>query len=169
MGFANLRADVLDADLCASCGACVAACPQDLLRISIDEPIVSMRADSTDDDCGGCDLCTEICPGRHTGVQASEVRVYGRERTSRERWTGPYWSAFFAQAGDPAVLHAASAGGATTTLLVTALRTSMIDAALVVGRDEERPWIPVPRLVTELFAQQGNQCRPSRGSRSGAS
>ncbi|MEN3280554.1 MAG: coenzyme hydrogenase subunit beta [Solirubrobacteraceae bacterium] len=45
------------------------------------------------------------------------------------------------------MLDAASAGGAVTTLLIAALRNGLIDAALVIGRDPERPWIPQARLV----------------------
>jgi coenzyme F420 hydrogenase subunit beta len=44
-------------------------------------------------------------------------------------------------------LAAASAGGAVSSLLLSALRYGLIDAALVIGRDPDRPWVPVPRLA----------------------
>ncbi|HEX3786056.1 MAG TPA: Coenzyme F420 hydrogenase/dehydrogenase, beta subunit C-terminal domain [Pseudonocardiaceae bacterium] len=109
-----------------------------------------MRDGATHQDCGGCDLCTEVCPGRHPGAQVSEARIFGRTRTDDERWTGIRTATYYGQARDSVVLDAASAGGATTTLLITALRTGAIDAALVVGRDEHRPWVPAPRLVERV-------------------
>jgi coenzyme F420 hydrogenase subunit beta len=90
----------------------------------------------------------DICPGKDTGAAESEVRLFGRTRAEHERWVGVSRRSFQAQADSSDVLAAASAGGAVTTLLITALRTGTIDAALVVGRDEERPWVPTAHLVT---------------------
>lgn len=148
MSYAELAELVLDRDLCASCGACVAVCPKDLLQISVEDPIATLRADPGDVSCGDCTLCVDVCPGKETGVAESEVRLFGRTRAEDERWTGVMGRSLQARAASLDVLAAASAGGAVTTLLITALRTGMIDAALVVGRDEQRPWIPTPRLVT---------------------
>lgn len=149
MSFSDLAAQVLDQDLCASCGACVAACPQDLLRISVDDPVASLRPDVAAEHapCGSCTLCVDICPGKDTGTAESELRLFGRTRAEHERWVGVSRRSFQARARSSDVLAAASAGGAVTTLLITALRTGVIDAALVIGRDEERPWIPTAHLV----------------------
>lgn len=146
MSYAQLAEQVLDQELCASCGACVAVCPRDLLRISVDDPVASLR-DGIAADCGDCTLCLDVCPGKDTATAASELRLFGRTRAEDERWTGVISRTFQAHAGSLDVLAAASAGGAVTTLLITALRTGVIDAALVVGRDELRPWVPAPRLV----------------------
>lgn len=149
MSYADLTAQVLDQDLCASCGACVAACPQDLLRISVDEPVASLRPDVAAEHlpCGSCTLCVDICPGKDTGTAESELRLFGRTRDEDERWVGISSQCYQARAHSTDVLAAASAGGAVTTLLITALRIGTIDAALVIGRDEERPWIPAAQVV----------------------
>ncbi|MGW7576324.1 Coenzyme F420 hydrogenase/dehydrogenase, beta subunit C-terminal domain [Streptomyces sp. NPDC054765] len=67
-----------------------------------------------------------------------------------ERWTGIVRNTYSAQASEPRVKEAASAGGAATALLVSALNRGEIDAALVVGRDAERPWVPEPKLATTV-------------------
>lgn len=151
MSYLDLRRDVLDADLCTSCGGCVAVCPEDLLTIDVDDPVPRLVVAADDaaiaDRCGTCDRCVEICPGRDTGVAASEQRMFGRTRRPDERWTGITRRSLLASAVDDDVLTVASAGGAVTALLLTALRSGLIDAALVIGRDVKRPWIPAPLLA----------------------
>lgn len=147
MTFSDLQRSVLDADLCASCGACAAVCPENALIIGPDQTVPLAAQGLTETTCGTCTLCVDVCPGRDTGVPASEQRIFGRTRTAEERWTGIFRQAYRARAGSAATRQAASAGGAATALLVEALETGRIDAALVIGRDPERPWVPVPRLV----------------------
>lgn len=103
-------------------------------------------------DCGACTLCIDICPGRDTGVTASEMRLHGRTRSPEERWTGIFLRTYSARAKDPHILKAASAGGVGTALLVSAMQRGEIDAALVVGRDAERPWVPQARMVDSVDA-----------------
>ncbi|WP_328345254.1 Coenzyme F420 hydrogenase/dehydrogenase, beta subunit C-terminal domain [Streptomyces violaceus] len=150
MSFVDLRESVLDTDLCASCGACAAVCPEDLLTISPDQPVPSLAPGAAADACGTCTLCTDVCPGRDTAVPKSEQRLFGRTRNVEERWTGIVRHTYSARAADPQVKAAASAGGAATALLVSALRRGEIDAALVIGRDAERPWVPEPKLATTV-------------------
>lgn len=150
MTFLELRASVLDADLCANCGACAAVCPENILTVSPDQPVPVLASGAAEDVCGTCSLCTDVCPGRDTAVPQSEKRVFGRTREVEERWTGIVRNTYSARAADAGVMGAASAGGAATALLVSALSRGEIDAALVVGRDEERPWVPEPKLVTTV-------------------
>lgn len=150
MTWQELQTTVLDASLCASCGACAAVCPPDLLTISPDVTVPSLAPGATGDECGTCRLCVDVCPGRDTGVAASEQRIFGRTRSAEERWTGIVRSTYSARAGDDRVRAAASAGGAATALLVSALERGVIEAALVIGRDTDRPWVPVPRLATTV-------------------
>ena len=49
---------------------------------------------------------------------------------------------------NPRVLAGAAAGGAGTTLMLTALRSGLADAVIVVGRDAQRPWVPAA-LITD--------------------
>lgn len=150
MTWQELQRMVLDASLCASCGACVAVCPPNLLTISPDATEPTLAPSMTGDECGTCRLCINVCPGRETGVADSERRIFGRSRSAEERWTGIVRSTYSARAGDDRIRAAASAGGAATALLVSALERGVIEAALTIGRDTDRPWVPVPRLATTV-------------------
>ena len=147
MGFLDLKNEILDQDMCTRCGACVAVCPPGLLAISDDRmpvPLVEPEAMS----CGDCSLCLDVCPGKDTATPASEGRIFGRSRTPAERWTGIFRQSLVLTSTNPQVLSGAAAGGAGTTLMLTALRSGLADAVIVVGRDANRPWVP-QALITD--------------------
>ena len=147
MGFLDLKSEILDQDMCTRCGACVAVCPPGLLAISDDRmpvPLVEPEAMS----CGDCSLCLDVCPGKDTATPASEGRLFGRSRTPAERWTGIFRQSLVLTSTNPRVLSGAAAGGAGTTLMLTALRSGLADAVIVVGRDANRPWVP-QALITD--------------------
>ena len=147
MGFLDLKNEILDQDMCTRCGACVAVCPPGFLTISDDHmpvPTVAPEAMS----CEDCSLCLDVCPGKDTATPASEARIFGRSRTPAERWTGIFRQSLVLTSTNPGVLSGAAAGGAGTTLMLTALRVGLADAVIVVGRDANRPWVP-QALITD--------------------
>ncbi|WP_036705989.1 4Fe-4S binding protein, partial [Paenibacillus graminis] len=93
--FITLKEEIIDLSLCASCGLCAAVCPQGLLAMngdSVSLPVFQGLEGQAADTCGSCNLCSEVCPGYDTGVMESERRIFGRNRSELERWTGIYLS-----------------------------------------------------------------------------
>jgi coenzyme F420 hydrogenase subunit beta len=147
MPFLDLKSEILDQDMCARCGACVAACAPGWLSIA-DDGMPAPTVEPEVMQCGECSLCLRVCPGKDTTTAVSEVRTFGRSRTPAERWTGIFRQSLVLTSTDPRVLESAAAGGAGTTLMLTALRSGLADAVIVVGRDVERPWVPMA-LITD--------------------
>ena len=130
MPFLELKSEILDQDMCTRCGACVAVCPPGLLAISDDHmPVPALDPEAMP--CADCSLCLDVCPGKDTATPASEARIFGRTRTPAERWTGIFRQSLVLTSTNPRVLAGAAAGGAGTTLMLTAL-------ALRVGRRRDR-------------------------------
>ncbi|WP_167397357.1 Coenzyme F420 hydrogenase/dehydrogenase, beta subunit C-terminal domain [Lysinibacillus mangiferihumi] len=150
MTYLQLKEEIIDNDLCTSCGACVAVCPANIIQLNKNSiPNVYLDSKSLSEVCGSCNLCRDICPGKETDVPASELSLFGRTRTSTERWTGIINETNLVSVVDPNVRNHATAGGAVTGLLITALRSGLIDAALVIDRDKEKPWIPQAILTND--------------------
>ncbi len=147
MPFLELKSEILDQDMCTRCGACVAVCPPGLLSISDDHmPVPALDPEAMP--CAECSLCLDVCPGKDTATPASKSRIFGRSRTPAERWTGIFRRSLVLTSTNPRVLAGAAAGGAGTTLMLTALRSGLADAVIVVGRDAQRPWVPAA-LITD--------------------
>ena len=147
MPFVDLKREILDHDMCTRCGACVAICPPGWLALGDDSiPVPTVAPDSIA--CGECSLCLDVCPGKDTATPRSEVGIFGRSRTPSERWTGIFRQSLVLTSTNPRVLGGAAAGGAGTTLMLTALRSGLADAVIVVGRDPNRPWVPAA-LITD--------------------
>ncbi len=141
MPYVDLKNEILDQDMCARCGACVAVCPPNWLAIGPHStPVTTVHPEAMD--CGTCSLCLDVCPGKDTAMPRSEASIFGRSRTPAERWTGIFRQSLVLTSTDPRVLKGAAAGGAGTTLMLTSLRSGLADAVIVVGRDADRPWVP---------------------------
>jgi coenzyme F420 hydrogenase subunit beta len=147
MPFADLKTEILDHEMCTRCGACVAVCPPGWLALGI-ESIPAPAVASKVMQCGACALCLQVCPGKDTATPQSEIRIFGRTRTRAERWTGIFRQSLVLTSTDRRVVAGAAAGGAGTTLMLTALRSGLADAVIVVGRDADRPWVPAA-LITD--------------------
>ena len=148
MPFVDLRSEILDHDMCARCGACVAVCPREWLALDnegVPAPAIEPEAMS----CGECTLCLQVCPGKDTTTPRSEFRIFGRSRTRTERWTGIFRRSLLLTSTDPRILAGAAAGGAGSVLLLTALRSRLVDAVIVVGRDSKRPWVPAAVITND--------------------
>ncbi len=146
MPFADLKRQVLDPTLCATCGACELACPPGLIRFDLLEP--RLREGASDADCGSCTDCLTVCPGLDPGTPAAEHRLFGRTRRPEERWLGVWREVYGGRSTSPEVFARSASGGSATTLLQVAMRRLELDAVLVMGRSAEQPWRSAPAVCT---------------------
>ncbi len=143
MSFQKLEETILSSNLCASCGACQLACPSDVIQIN---DLYPKLMTTTDEICGECTDCLNVCPGLNTGVPESEQQLFGRLRQPEERWLGIYTSVYGGYATDSVVFERSASGGSVTTLLASAMRCLNLDCVVVAGRDDQRPWRAAPMV-----------------------
>jgi coenzyme F420 hydrogenase subunit beta len=144
MSYQNLESSILATDLCASCGACALVCPQDM--IGFDKDTVKPVLQDTEKSCGDCNDCVDVCPGLETDVHNQETRLFGRTRTTDERWLGVYQHVYGGKAKDPQIFEKSASGGSATALLGVAMKYLGAKHALVMGRDDEQPVYSSPAL-----------------------
>lgn len=138
MSVAKLRSEVVDTALCAGCGACGLACPQQLIAFDPDRVEPRLQFDTAA--CGDCTVCLDVCPGSDPGTLASELALFGRGRRPEERWLGIHGEIYGARACDGEVLRRAASGGVVTTLLLASRQRFGVEQVLTMGRERREGW-----------------------------
>jgi coenzyme F420 hydrogenase subunit beta len=136
----SLSANVVRAGKCLGCAACVVVCPFGCLVLSSEEPILAKE-------CKPCGICSKVCPQLNWSLSEAEKTVFGRQRQDGEHF-GIYRRLVVAQAGDSEVLRIGQDGGVVTALLLFALKSGIIDGAIVSGVSKDKHILPVPELAT---------------------
>jgi coenzyme F420 hydrogenase subunit beta len=126
-GFQDLAAEVQKRGICGKCGGCVAFCSAgefNALRAGEDgAPVMTDESK-----CLHCGICYLICP---------QVKVLDQELRQKTSWKppiGPYRKLVSARAHSRKVRRVATDGGVVTALLAHALKSHMIQAAIVSRR-----------------------------------
>ncbi|MFH1821180.1 MAG: Coenzyme F420 hydrogenase/dehydrogenase, beta subunit C-terminal domain [Methanobacteriota archaeon] len=157
-GFDELLNNVVLKGICASCGACVAVCPINVLAYEKMEPKLVGK-------CTNCGICLRVCPRYKSPFAEAENFVFGRQRKPEEEY-GIYKQAMVARSADEEILARAQDGGVVTTLLASALESGLIDAAIVSSVNSNNPWEPLPLLAktrSEIISSAGTRYSLSPG------
>jgi len=141
-------------DECVGCAACVVVCPVGCLEYVDGKP-------EEVKECNACGICAQVCPRYELSWSALEEFTFGRERNPEEEF-GVYRRIVAARSRDEDVLRVCQDGGVVTTLLTFALQNGIIDGAALSGTEEDKPFYPVPKLVTT--PEQVLQCAGTRYS-----
>lgn len=136
----SLEKHVVLAGKCTGCAGCVVSCPIKILEYAEERPKVIGK-------CISCGICAKICPPYQMSPPAVEEFVFGKKRKPEEDF-GIHRRVLIARAKDKDILRVCQDGGVVTTLLVFALENKIIDGAIVSGVSGDKPFCPVPRLVT---------------------
>ena len=152
-GFDELSKKVISTDICSRCGACVLVCPYAGV---LDYADLSPRLVG---ECVDCGICLKVCPRYEPQTENLESSVFGRPRTDEESF-GIFKRILVARSRDGEVIKKCQDGGVATTLLLGALKSGMIDGAILSGVDPSVPWLPVPKVAItreEIIASAGTR------------
>lgn len=140
--FGHLFAEVVKKGLCSLCGACIASCDEGVIDIRDEEPAITGK-------CIACGICHYQCPAKNPPSPELEERIFGKERgTEDEAELGVFRAIYSAKARDGDVHKVAQDGGVVTALLACTFRENLADAAVVVGVERDKPWMPKPMVAT---------------------
>ncbi|NOZ82446.1 MAG: hypothetical protein GXN98_01305, partial [Euryarchaeota archaeon] len=134
--FADLERHVVDAGMCIACGTC-AAVAEEVLEMVEERPRLKQGADAED---AVLEKAYLACPRTSLPVMEMADRLFSGEEV-RSDSLGKYIDVFAVRATEKAKLSRWQDGGAVTALLLHALASGAVDAAITAKRDES--WQPL--------------------------
>jgi len=140
ISFDESLAKVVSDEKCMACAACVVCCPLNSLEYVEGKPKLVGK-------CTACGICAQLCPQYDLPQPDLEKFVFGREKTIKDDF-GIYRRIVIARATDKKTLQVCQDGGVVSTLLMAALKNGIINGAAISGISKEKPFYPIPKLVT---------------------
>lgn len=131
--FQDLKGDVIDIGACVLCGACVYACPEEVIAIKDRKPELVGKC------VEGCNACYVACP-----------RTYvPDEILSKEADTKPFGD-YIKILSVKAPMVEGQDGGVATALLTYALSSNMVENAMIVDKSSTEPWKPEAKVTNNI-------------------
>ncbi|RLI13945.1 hypothetical protein DRO33_00265 [Candidatus Bathyarchaeota archaeon] len=148
----TLGKEVVEAGLCAGCGACVLNCPFWVLGLREGKPYLL-------EECPVCGVCAHVCPRYKLDVPSVEKFAFGRERRPDEEF-GVVRRMVLARSTDKGVLEVCQDGGLVSSLLIAAIEGGLVEGAVLSGVKEGLPHYPdvrIARTREEVLACAGSR------------
>ncbi len=126
--------------LCTQCGACVAACPHEVIQIERDEHwrYIPRVVDELPCKSKCKNLCVDICAGVH-----EDPSLWKRDPIEADSWdeftVGHIESTWVGYSTDLGIRSRGTSGGMVIGLLVYLLESKRIDGVLLVGSNRRQP------------------------------
>lgn len=131
--FNDLKCDVVDIGACVLCGACVYACPEELIDIKDRKPQIKGKCPED------CNICYVACPRTYIPDEISNKEV------NKEPF-GKYIKIISAKSKKTE----GQDGGVATSLLTYALSKNIVDNAMVVDKSISEPWKPEAKITDNI-------------------
>lgn len=142
--------------LCLGCGACVAVCPENNIKL-VDIPQRGLRPVLKNDKCRHCESCVKVCPG--IGLEHD----FSEDIPVLNEW-GPVLEVWEGYAADPRIRFCGSSGGAATAIAWYCLNEASGAGVLHTGAISSNPLrndTIFSRTYEQLIACSGSRYSPA--------
>ena len=136
---------VVKYELCTGCGTCIALCPEEAIKLTIDEKKGIYIPELDEDRCNNCGICYDVCPGHEVDFKALSLNIFGKD--SEDVLIGNYIDCYIGHATNYDIRYNSAAGGLVTQLLIFAIEEGIIDGALVTRMKRDNPLEPEPFIA----------------------
>ena len=141
----NTIAQVVKDGLCTGCGTCIALCPEEAIKLTINEKKGIYVPELNEKECNNCGICYEVCPGHEVNFKTLNSEIFGKE--PEDILIGNYLNCYVGHATDYDIRYNSASGGLVTQLLIFALEKRIIDGALVTRMKKDNPLEPEPFIA----------------------
>ena len=141
----NTIAQVVKDGLCTGCGTCIALCPEEAIKLTINEKKGIYVPELNEEKCNNCGICCEVCPGHEVDFKQLNLEIFGKE--PEDVFIGNYLNCYVGHSTDYNIRYNSASGGLITQLLIFALEEGIIDGALVTRMKKESPLEPEPFIA----------------------
>ena len=141
----NTIAQVVKDELCTGCGTCIALCPEEAIKLTIDERKGIYIPELDEKRCDGCGICYKVCPGHEVDFKQLDLEIFGKE--PEDIFIGNYLNCYVGHSTDYDIRYNSASGGLVTPLLIFALEEGIIDGALVTRMKKDKPLEPEPFIA----------------------
>ena len=138
-------AQVVKDGLCTGCGTCIALCPEEAIKLTIDEKKGIYVPELNEEKCNNCGICYELCPGHEVDFKQLNLEIFGKE--PEDVFIGNYLTCYIGYATNYDIRYNSASGGLITALLIYALEEGIIDGALVTKMSDKNPLEPEPFIA----------------------
>ena len=147
-------------DLCTGCGTCTALCPENAIKMVVDEKKGIYIPKIDEKKCNHCSVCYKVCPGHEINYDALNQEIFGMK--PENIFVGNFVHAYAGFSEDIDIRTKSSSGGLITQILIFALEKKIISGALVTKMNKDKPLEPEPfiaRTKEEIIeASQSKYC-----------
>jgi len=141
----NTIAQIVKDELCTGCGTCIALCPEEAIKLTINEKKGIYVPELSEEKCNNCGICYEVCPGHEVDFKSLNLEIFGKE--PEDILIGNYLNCYVGHSTDYDIRYNSASGGLITQLLIFALEEGIIDGALVTRMKRDNPLEPEPFIA----------------------
>lgn len=141
----NTISQVVKDGLCTGCGTCVALCPEEAIKLTIDEKKGIYVSELDKEKCNNCGICYNACPGHEVDFKQLNPEIFGKE--PKDILIGNYLNCYIGHSTDYDIRYNSSSGGLVTQLLIFALEEGIIAGSLVTRMKKDKPLEPEPFIA----------------------
>ena len=138
-------AQVVKDGLCTGCGTCIALCPNESIKLTINEKKGIYVPELNEEKCNNCGICYEVFPGHEVDFNQLNLEIFGKE--PEDVLIGNYLNCYVGHSTNYNIRYNSASGGLVTALLIFALEEGVIDGALVTRMKRDNPLEPEPFIA----------------------
>jgi len=136
-GTVNTISEVVENRLCTGCGTCLAVCPNSALRMYVSGKEGVYHVEVDESKCNHCGVCFDVCSGYSIDYARFNSEFFGKQ--PKDSMIGNYLGCYLGHVQNAQIRYDSASGGVVTQLLIFALEKGIIDGALVVRMNREKP------------------------------